>query len=144
MNKIKTLEDAINSFITGAEKHALANETGDYKTGNKYYRLIIKSICYLYDNNATYSLIPLLDNPNVGVRLWAAYALLPFESDKAESVLTKVMNERSDIHHVDAKYTLIEWRKGTLKFPTSSGKWVASEDIKLRISGAPNNHISVK
>lgn len=57
MKKIKTLDDAINSFITSAEKHALANETGDYKTGNKYYRLIIKSICYLYDKSANKSLL---------------------------------------------------------------------------------------
>jgi len=130
MKKIKTTDDALLLFVPSAEKQALANETGDYKTGNKYYRLIIKSICYLYDNNATSSLIQLLDHPNVGVRSWAAYALLPFETNKAETVLTKIVNERSDIHHGDAYYTLLEWRKGNLKFPTSSGNWVSSEEIK--------------
>jgi hypothetical protein len=52
----------------------------------------------------------------VHVRSWAATHTLAFAPEKAEPVL-QALTKESGVVGLDAKFTLQEWRKGTLSLP---------------------------
>ena len=54
--------------------------------------IIIACILYLYKCQQLKLLNPFLDHQNVGVRQWAAFALLTIEQRKAENTLREIMN----------------------------------------------------
>ena len=118
MRKIKSNDEALKLFEESSIRHSEASETGDYKTGNRHHDIIVACILYLYDSQQLQLLEPFLEHPHVGVRLWAAFALLSVDKIRAERVLKEVQNDDSNgIYRSDAMYTLKEWENGKLKFP---------------------------
>lgn len=115
MTKIKDISSALELFEKAAVQHAEATEQGDYKTANKNYSQIIKSISYLKERNSLDKLLNFLPHSSVGVRMWAATYLLPIHETKAIKSLETIMNS-SGIHSLTAETTVNEWRKGNLKF----------------------------
>jgi len=114
MTKIKDTKTALSVFEEAATKHAEATQQGDYKTCNKVYAIIVKSINFLREHNEEAALMTFLDHNSVGVRSWAATYLLPIREDEAVQVLEDLV-KRADIFSLDAETTLSEWRKGNLK-----------------------------
>jgi hypothetical protein len=114
MKKILNLESAIEIFEFSAIQHTTANETADYKACNKAYKSLANSRDFLRLNNRIDLLIPLLNNENNGVRVWAASFLLFYH----EAIAVKVLEDISigNGHNAtNARMTLSEWRKGNLK-----------------------------
>jgi len=117
MKTIRNHDEALQLFEECSIKQAEATETGNYKEGNKNYDIIIACILYLYKCQQLKLLNPFLDHQNVGVRQWAAFALLTIEQRKAENTLKEIMNGHNGIHCGNAKITMREWKRGNLKFP---------------------------
>ncbi len=111
---MKDLENALTKFETAAENHEKASETGDYKTGNKNYKELIKAVNYLKAQNEILLLSKFFDHSSVGVRIWAATYMLPIKEDEATKVLENIAKE-DNFHAFTAKLTLQEWQKGNLK-----------------------------
>ena len=114
MKKIKDIQSALALFEESAIKQAESTEIGDYKSGNKAYKSLIHAINFLKELEHVPSLNAFLYHSNVGVRIWAATYLLPFNEANAIIVLEDI-SKRRDIFSLDAETTLSEWRKGNLK-----------------------------
>ncbi|MEK6153605.1 DUF2019 domain-containing protein [Flavobacteriaceae bacterium 3-367] len=115
MKKVKDIETALAFFAEASFKQAQATEQGDYKTGNKYYDIIVKATTFIKNVNAIDSLHQYLSNPSVGVRMWAAYYLLNAYEKESVKVLEEI-SKSSSIYALTADTTLSEWRKGSLEF----------------------------
>ncbi len=114
MTKIKDAVTAILKFEEAATNHAEATEKGDYKTANKNYAVIIKSITFLKEQDELQKLSELLNHGSIGVRLWAAAHLLPVSESEGLRILKQIAGE-DGIHSLTAKTTISEWQKGNLK-----------------------------
>jgi hypothetical protein len=114
MKKIKATQEALKIFEEAAAASGDATEIGDSKTCNKSYHRIVKAMEYLKENNEREALLPFLNHKSVGVQSWAAAYLLPIKEEEALKVLEEI-SLRNDIHALDGKYTIIEWKKGNLK-----------------------------
>jgi hypothetical protein len=112
--KIKNKENALALFEINAINHAEATEEGNYKEGNKCYKLIHASKNYLEAIGELSSLSIMLNHSSVGPRMWAASYLLPLIEGEAEKVLKNIISERG-IHSLTAETTLNEWHSGKLK-----------------------------
>ena len=115
MKAIKDLSAAITLFKEAAAKQAQGTEIGNSKMANRNYDILINIINYLKQNDSLDKLLELLEDQNVGVRIWAAAYLLPIHEKEATMVL-KEIEKGSDIHSLDAETTLSEWRRGNIKF----------------------------
>jgi hypothetical protein len=100
-------------FKETAKKHAEATEEGNYKLGNKHFDIIRTSTDYLKTENKIDYLYQLINDEDVGIRLWAATYLLPFYEKDALSVLSDIENNKGLIAFT-AKMTIEEWKKGNL------------------------------
>ena len=115
--KIKSIEEAISIIEESAAVQAKATETGDYKVGNKHFDREMKALVYLYQQRHLSDLKPFLKHQDVGVRSFAAYALLPISEDLCRNVLLTISNEYHNIHGFEAERVLEEWDKGNLIYP---------------------------
>jgi len=111
---MKITESLIEQFCEAASQHAASTESGDYKQGNKAHQRIVDALQQLDIQQATKLLRPLLQNPNVGTRLWAAAYLLRSNAFDAEASLEAIAAQ-ADIHSFNAQMTLKEWRAGRLR-----------------------------
>ena len=114
MTKIKDITTALSLFVEAATKHAEATIEGDYKTGNKNYDKVLKSVSYLKEKGRIDELLQYLNHNVVGVRLAAATFLLPKYEKKGIEVLEEI-SKSSDFLSIIAETTLSEWKKGNLK-----------------------------
>lgn len=108
----------IKAYALAAQRHGEASRNADYKAANQQYE-IMATICRelrARGRDAQLGLIELLNYTNFDVRLWAATHSLEFAPELGEPVLTELSNS-GDLAGFDAKMTLSEWRKGTLRFP---------------------------
>lgn len=115
--KIKSIEEAISIIEESAAVQAKATETGDYKVGNKHFDREMKALVYLYQQRHLSDLKPFLKHQDVGVRSFAAYALLPISEDLCRNVLLTISNEYHNIHGFEAERVLVEWDKGNIIYP---------------------------
>lgn len=113
--KIIDVTTALEAFEIACVNHAAATETGDFKTGNKNYDIIIKSVNYLKEQKAINDLKDFLNNSNIGVRLWSASYWLSINEEEGIKVLEEIIR-KGGIHAFDAEMTLSEWKKGNLEF----------------------------
>ncbi len=115
--KIRSIEDAISIIEESAVAQARATETGDYKVGNKHIDREMKALTYLYQQGHLSDLKTFLKHKDVGVRYFAAYALLPIYEDLSKAVLQEIANNYNNIHGSDAMTILKEWDKGNITYP---------------------------
>jgi hypothetical protein len=115
--KIRALEEIIEEYVNTCLKSDESLETGDYKTGNKCYK-VIQKIRNELKSNTDYGIEKLeylLGHPNEYVRLTTAVSFLPINPQKAEEVLSEISSKRG-LNAFTAKMTLEEWHKGNIKF----------------------------
>ena len=114
MDKLKVL---IEKFIEASIIHGEESWNGNYKEGNKQYK--IKTKCFekikTFANDWQNEILKLLNHENGYVRVSAAYRTLSFNPDEAVKTLKALLNEPKGVGF-DAKMLLSEWEKGNLKF----------------------------
>ena len=116
MKQIDNISKALTAFRMAAAAQVAATENGDYKKGNNAFDRIIKIFKYLKELGKLNELEALLPDSNIGVRMFAAYGLLPTSPKIAVPVL-KGISQREDIHSLTAKATLEQWEQNTLIYP---------------------------
>ena len=111
-------EDLVARYRAGASEHGKSTESGDYKAGNKAADRVAAAYRTLRERglSSQLKLLPLLRDPETGVRGWAGAHALEFAPDQGELVLTQLASQRGLIAF-SAKMTLQEWRAGRLRFP---------------------------
>lgn len=107
---------ALTTFRMAAAAQVAATEYGDYKKGNNAFDRVIHILKYLKELGKMNELEALLSDSNVGVRMFAAYGLLPTLPKIAVPVL-KEISQREDIHSLTAKTILEQWEQDTLIYP---------------------------
>jgi hypothetical protein len=112
---LKALTDA---YRREASAQGEATVAGDHEGANRHHDILAAVYRELRARGASaqQALLPLLQDPDDGVRSWAAAHALEFAPEQAEPVLTAVAESRG-VSAFNAKMTLREWRKGTLSFP---------------------------
>ena len=100
-------------FVELCIKKGNADESGQYKIGNKCYSLLISYYYELKANGDLNSLMPLLKHEECYVRLWSAYFLLNTNKNEAEKTL-KDLCQLKGLIGITAEMTLSEWKKGKL------------------------------
>ena len=112
--KIKNLEEALICFKENAIIHGEYTQNGDYKRGNKSHKNIINANKYISAEHKYEILEPLLEDNNLSVRIWAAYALLHVNTPKAVKALKEIVKNDSGIMGFNAEMTLDEFKKGNI------------------------------
>lgn len=109
-------DSAVKRYIQAAIGHGEATERGDYKAANRQHDRIIKALRDLrtLPGGERETLIELLDYESPFVRSWAATYLLFLEPNRAIATLEKLASMPGFLGF-DAKVTLAEFHKGTLK-----------------------------
>ncbi len=67
--------------------------------------------------DAQAALLPLVTDPNPGVRLWAAVHALEFDPARGEPVVAEAARSDPSLRGFSAQITLREWKAGRLRFP---------------------------
>ncbi len=116
MKQFDNISKALTAFSLAAATQVAATERGDYKKGNNAFDRIIQILKYLKELGKMNELEGLLSDSNVGVRMYAAYGLLPTSPKIAVPILKKI-SQRDDIHSLTAKATLEQWEQNTLMYP---------------------------
>lgn len=116
MKQIDNISKALTDFRLTAAAQAAATECGDYKKGNNAFDRVIHILKYLKGLGKMNELEALLSDSNVGVRMFAAYGLLPISPKIAVPIL-KEISQREDLHSLTAKATLEQWEQDTLIYP---------------------------
>lgn len=102
-------QEKLDELKTAATKHRnIIAQGGSYKIANREHDKIIELLHFFYQNDNMDKLVPLLDDPEVGVRLWIATYLLPIHEESALEVLR-------DCNIFESEVTISEWEKGNLK-----------------------------
>lgn len=128
MKQIDNISEALTDFRLAAATQVVATESDDYKKSNNAFDRIIQILKYLKGLGKTNELEALLSDSNVGVRMFAAYGLLPTYPKIAVPIL-KEISLREDISSLTAKTTLEQWEQNTLIYPfqfffvTIMNKW---------------------
>jgi hypothetical protein len=104
---LESMENVIEHFRESAILHKESSWNGDYKKANKAHDEIIGVLKYLYIHNNLDELYPLLKDPSLYVREWAATYLLPKYEKEAIATL-------KEIDSFEANIVLEEWKKGSL------------------------------
>ena len=115
--RIKKIEDAISLFKESASIHGQASITGNSVVCNKHADRLNNIIALLSLKGQLGLLKECLNNNDVSIRMWSAFALLPVSPDLCKPVLEEVANGNYHCISFAAEITLNEWKKGSLKFP---------------------------
>lgn len=118
---MKSIEEALATFEKSAAIQAETFDTGDYRKGNKHLKIAMQSLVFLYEHNHLADLEPFLHHKNVGVRSFAAYALLPIMEKESKAVLKEIASNEYGIHSLDAERTLKRWNDHEIIFPYQEG-----------------------
>ena len=124
MNKITSVEEALQLFENITIKRGSALDADDFKTYNKQFTQVHKCIMYLYEHQQIHLLRIYFKHNNQHVRYSAASALLPLYEKESTKILSDIASGNYGLLSLNAKTTLMMWRDGELKFPyqTNSGK----------------------
>lgn len=118
---MKSIEETLATFEKSATIQAQTFETGDYRKGNRHFKIKMQCIVYLYEQNHLEYLEPFLHHDYVGVRVSAAFALLPIMEKKSKAVLQEIANNDYGIHSFNAEMTLDLWNKHEIIYPYQEG-----------------------
>ena len=114
----ETVAYLVAGYVSAAEAHAAASLVGDDDSVNR----AAVELAHHYRNLRAFGregeerLLQLLEHPSAGVRVWAGAHCLEFEPVRAEQTL-QVLAAQPGAAALDARMTLREWRRGTLRFP---------------------------
>ena len=124
MNKITSVEEALQLFEDITIKRGSALDADDFKTYNKQFSQVHKCIMYLYEQQQIHLLRIYFKHNNQHVRYSAASALLPLYEKESTKILSDIASGNYGLLSLNAKTTLMMWRDGELKFPyqTNSSK----------------------
>lgn len=112
---METIEKAIKTFVDAAVKHGECTNKGDYRTANKQYKIIVKSLHQLkVHEEGVIQFKELMEHQSDYVRLWSSTHLLRVEEERAKRNLMSLA-KKSGVISLTAQTTLDEWNKGNLK-----------------------------
>jgi hypothetical protein len=113
------VETLIRDYREAAAAQWASIFAGKAKAAQKHSERVVRIYSELRrrGDDARRGLLPLLDDDDPGVRVWAAAHALEFDPNKAEPVLTDLSEQRRGPTATIASYTLQQWRDGTLVFP---------------------------
>ena len=108
--------EVIEEFVTAAVQYGEATLEGNSRVVNKQHEILRKLYQELREGYSSFEseIHQLLSHDNSYVRLHAACCLIPVSPTEAKEALVKLSSERGTLGF-DAKMTLKEWEKGTLK-----------------------------
>ena len=119
---IKSIEEALSIIEESASIHAKTMETGDYKVGNKHFAREMKALVYVYKQGHLADLEKYLTSEDIGIRSFAAWALLPIMEERSKDVLQEIAgNDAYRITAFNAEMTLKLWGDGEIIFPYQEG-----------------------
>ncbi len=108
--------DLISKYAAAARKHGEGTRTGDYKLANRSYNTLMTLLKEISRKSADNLLLTLFDNEDVWVQIWAAAHSLETFEKQARAKLQSIAESAIPLAGTNAKYTLIEWDKGNIKF----------------------------
>ena len=147
MNKITSVEEALQLFENITIKRGSALDADDFKTYNKQFSQVHKCIMYLYEQQQIHLLRIYFKHNNQHVRYSAASALLPLYEEESTHILSDIASGNYGLLSLNAKTTLMMWRDGELKFPyqTNSGKKSApqkEDKHSVEVSNKNEEHVN--
>ena len=113
------LETLVREYREFSVAHGKASFDGDYKTANRNADTIMNIYRELRrrGREAQNSILPLFNDEDLNVRVWAAAHALEFVPEQAEPVLVELSKLGRGLHRLNAQVCLEQWRNGTLEFP---------------------------
>jgi hypothetical protein len=108
----------VRKYRDAAVRHGIANETADYRSGNKDAGLMLaiyKELAHRGLQSQTL-LLPLLDDVDSSVKAWVATHALNFAAPAALATLKSLVSE-GGLAGFNAEMVLKEWNKGRLRIP---------------------------
>jgi hypothetical protein len=112
---LRTANDSalVSAFREAAIAQGLAMSQIDPKTANQHADIIyeIGRILKARGADSQVSIMPLLEDENVDVRLWAAAEALGFAPERAIVILKQIEEASVGFRRTSAHYTLKEWQK---------------------------------
>ena len=118
---MKSIEEALAIFEESAIIQSQTQETGDYKKGNKYHKLEMQSVVYLYEHGHLGDLEKFLNHKNVYVRADAAFMLLPISEKRSKAILKEIVKKEHGIQRLLSEIGLKEWENGEVVYPYQEG-----------------------
>ena len=109
---MKSIEEALAIFEESAIIQSQTQETGDYKKGNKYHKLEMQSVVYLYEHGHL---------GDVYVRADAAFMLLPISEKRSKAILKEIVKKEHGIQRLLSEIGLKEWENGEVVYPYQEG-----------------------
>ncbi len=108
----------VGTYREAAKLHGEASERGDHKVADESAKLIAAIYAEIRDRgfSVQHELLPMLHDPDPGIRLWSAAHTLEFSSKDGEAAL-ELLSARGSLTGFSAKMTLEQWRTGKLRFP---------------------------
>jgi hypothetical protein len=113
------IESLVRQYVEAARAHGRATEASEYTKANEAHEVIATVYRELrrIGTDAQLALLPLLEDNDVGVRLWASSHALEFSPSDGERVLSALEKMPRSFVGLSAKITLQQWRQGKLRFP---------------------------
>ena len=113
------LLELVGEYAAAASLHDKGTRAGDRNLTNRSHDRLASVYRTLRGRgiDAQNTLLTLLEHADPAVRLWAGAHALEFASEHGEPVLNALAAGPPSPEQLDAKYTLMQWRDGTLKFP---------------------------
>ncbi len=112
------VDSLLKAYRDSASAHRTATNEGDSRRGNREHDVLAAVYRELRGRGMTTqrSLLGLLDDPDLGVRGWAASHAMEFAPEEGRPVLEELA-QSGGILGFSAAMTLKEWQKGNLRFP---------------------------
>ena len=109
----------VKMYARSAAAHGRFSEEADNRSANRHADIVAAVYRELRarGRDAQLALMPLLEDPDPDIRVWAAGHALEFAPEDGEKVLTEMAAAFKGLIGWSAEMTLKEWRKGTLRFP---------------------------
>jgi len=109
----------VETYAIAAAVHGEATESGNYRVANRNATIIeaIYRELRARGETALRELLPLLRDARPGVRGFAGAHCLLFAPDQASVVLEALASTPRSLVGLSAEMTLLEWKKGALRFP---------------------------
>jgi Zn-dependent M16 (insulinase) family peptidase len=110
------IDELLKDYITESNKQGEFTIKGDHKNGNKAAKKIQQILEKLVELHSDSKLLELLNDSNKWTQLWAATHTLEVNEAEALKKLEELKNENIPHISMSAKYTIMGWKEGNLKY----------------------------